>query len=160
MNETNLKNQLLAEMDKEWAKVERLCASLTEAEKVAAPAQGEWSVKDIIAHLSAWEKYLLDRLGYIMTGQGPHYPVMTCWDDVHRFNAQVYTENKDRPLSSVMIEFRNLYHGVVTVIQALSDEQLNQPYDYDFPDDRITLLQMIRANTYEHYQEHCPPAHK
>jgi hypothetical protein len=157
VNEPNVKNELLAEMDKQWANVERLCASMTEAEKIASRDNGEWSVKDIIAHLSAWEKYLLDRLGFVMTGLPPHYPVMTSWDDVHRFNAQVYSENKDRPLSSVMIEFRNLYHAVVTVIEALSAEQLNQPYDYDFPDDHITLHQLIRANTFEHYQEHCPP---
>jgi len=160
VNEPNVKSELLAEMDTQWANVERLCASLTEAEKIASPAQGEWSVKDIIAHLSAWEKYLLDRLGYVMTGQPPHYPVMVSSDDVHRFNAQVYSENKDRPLSSVMIEFRNLYHAVVTVIEALSTEQLNQPYDFDFPDDHITLIHLIKANTYEHYLEHCPSESK
>ncbi len=83
------------------------------------------------------------------------YPAMTSWDDVHRFNAQVYTENKDRPLTSVIIEFRSLYRGVMTVLEALSEDQLTQPYSYDFPDDDLTLLQLIRANTCEHYREHC-----
>jgi hypothetical protein len=76
------------------------------------------------------------------------------------FNAQVYAENKDRPLSSVIIEFRSLYQGVLTVLEALSEEQLNQPNSYDFPDDHITLVQLIRANTFEHYAEHCPPEPK
>ena len=117
--------------------------------------EGEWSVKDILVHLSAWEKYLLDRLSYVMTGMNPLYPAMTTWDDVHRFNAQVYAENKDRPLTSVVIEFRSLYRGVMTVLEALSDEQLTKPYSYDFPDDSLNLLQLIRANTCEHYREHC-----
>jgi len=123
-------------------------------------AQGDWSVKDVLSHISAWEKYLLDRLGYVMTGQPPQYPVMTSWDDVHHFNAQVYAENKDRPLASVVIEFRSLFHGVVTVVQALNADLLDQPYTYDFPDDHITLLQLIRANTTEHYREHCPVGFK
>jgi hypothetical protein len=116
--------------------------------------QDEWSVKDILVHLSAWEKYLLDRLGYVMTGQLPRYPIMTSWDDVHRFNAQVYEENKGRPITSVVIEFRSLYRGVMTVLEALDEEMLNEPFTYDFPDDSLTLQQLIRSNTYEHYREH------
>ncbi len=155
MGDVSVKDELLAELGREWAKIERTCAGLGEAGMLAAGVEAEWTVKDVLAHLSAWEKYLLDRLGYVLTGQQPRYPVMTSWDDVHRFNAQVYAENRDRPLTSVIIEFRSLYQGVVTVIEALSDEQLNRPYTYDFPDDSLTLLQLIRANTYEHYREHC-----
>lgn len=155
MDETNRKTELLAELDQEWAKVERIYAGLTESEMTAPGVQGEWSVKDVLVHISAWEKYLLDRLGYVMTGQHPQYPVMTNWDDVHGFNAQVYDENKDRPLPSVVIEFRTLYRGVMTVLEAMDEQLLDQPYIYDFPDDKLTLLQLIKANTYEHYREHC-----
>jgi hypothetical protein len=149
------RSELLAVLDREWANIERICASLSEADMVKPGAQGEWSIKDILAHISAWEKYLLDRLGMVMTGVPPLYPAMKSWDDIHRFNAQVYAENKDRPLTSVIIEFRSLYRGVMTVLEALNDDLLNQPYSYDFPDDSLTLLQLIRANTYVHYREHC-----
>jgi hypothetical protein len=147
--------ELMAELDREWASIERICFSLTEDDMLAPRAAGEWSVKDILVHLSAWEKYLLDRLSFVMTGMKPQYPVMTTWDDVHRFNAQVYEQNKDRPLTSVVIEFRSLYRGVMTVLEALSDEQLTEAYNYDFPDDSLNLLQLIRANTCEHFREHC-----
>jgi len=155
MNETPIKSELLAELDQEWANVERICFGMSEADMLAPGVEGEWSVKDILCHLSAWEKYLLDRLGYVLTGQHPLYPAMSSWDDVHRFNAKVYADNKDRLLTSVIIEFRSLYRGVMTVLESLDDEVLNQPYSYDFPDDALTLLQLIRANTYEHYREHC-----
>jgi hypothetical protein len=154
MNEPSIKSTLLAEIDQEWASIERICAGLRETEMIAPGAEGEWSVKDILCHISAWEKYLLDRLGMVMTGQTPIYPSMSSWDDVHRFNAQVYADNKDRPLTSVVMEFRSLYHGVMTVLEALSESQLTQPYSYDFPDDAITLLRLIRGNTCEHYREH------
>jgi hypothetical protein len=155
MNETPIKFELLAELEREWAHFERICAGLSEADMLAPGVEGEWSVKDILCHLSAWEKYLLDRLGYVLSGQHPLYPTMTSWDDVHRFNAQVYADNKDRPLTSVIIEFRSLYRGVMTVLESLDDEILTKPYSYDFPDDTLSLLQLIRANTYEHYREHC-----
>jgi hypothetical protein len=155
MNEPSIKKELLTELDKEWAHIERICASLTETDMVAAGADGEWSVKDILCHISAWEKYLLDRLGFVLTGQRPLYPAMTNWDDVHRFNARVYADNKDRPLNSAIIEFRNLYRGVMTVLESMNDDQLNQPYSYDFPEDGLTVLRLIRANTCDHYREHC-----
>ncbi len=153
--EKSTRAQLMAELDREWASIERICFELSESELVTPRAEGEWSVKDILVHLSAWEKYLLDRLSYMMTGMNPRYPAMANWDDVHHFNAHVYAENLDRPLTSVVIEFRNLYRGVMTVIEGLSDEQLFQPYSYDFPDDSLNLLQLIRANTCDHYREHC-----
>jgi hypothetical protein len=155
MEEISIKKELLAEIDAEWAHIEHICAKLSEAEMVAPAADNGWSVKDILCHISAWEKYLLDRLGYVLTGQKPLYPAMSSWDDVHRFNAQVYAQNKDRPLNSVIIEFRSLYRGVMTVLESMDDEQLNIPYRYDFPDDELTLLRLIRANTCVHYQEHC-----
>ena len=154
MNKQSIKSELLAEIDQEWVSIERICAGLSEADMIAPGVEGEWSVKDILCHISAWEKYLLDRLGMVMTGQPPNYPSMKSWEDVHRFNAQVYAENKDRPLNSVIIEFRSLYRGVMTVLEALSEDQLTQPYSYDFPDDALTLLRLIRGNTSEHYREH------
>jgi hypothetical protein len=153
--EKSTRAELMAELDREWASIERICFTLTEADMVSQRAEGEWSVKDTLVHLSAWEKYLLDRLSFVLTGMKPRYPVMTSWDDVHRFNANVYEENIDRPLTSVVIEFRSLYRGVMTVLDALSDEQLNQAYSYDFPDDSLNLLQLIRANTCDHFREHC-----
>jgi hypothetical protein len=156
MNSSSVKAELLSELDREWAKIERTCAGMSEAQMITPGVQGEWSMKDILAHISAWEKYLLDRLGFVMTGHPPRYPAMQTWDDVHRFNAQVYAENRDRPLPSVIIEFRSLYQGLLTVLEALDDRLLEQPYSYDFAADRITLLQLIRANTFEHYREHCP----
>jgi hypothetical protein len=155
MSETSTKSELLAEIDQEWTKIERICASLSEAEMLIPGVEGEWSVKDILCHISAWEKYFLDRLGYVMSGKHPLYPVMTSWDDVHRFNAQVYVDNKDRPFSSVIIEFHSLYRSVMSVLESLDEEMLNKPYSYDFPDDALTLLQLIRANTFVHYREHC-----
>lgn len=163
MNETHVPSthsELLAELDREWAKIECICAGMSEADMLAPGVEGDWSVKDVLCHLSAWEKYLLDRLGMVMTGQHPLYPAMASWDDVHRFNAQVYADNKDRPLTSVIIEFRSLFRGVMTVLEALSDDLLTQPYSYDFSDDALTLLQLIRANTSDHYHEHCTAIQK
>ncbi len=160
MDENPTKKELLSDIEREWAHIERLCFGMSEQEMLTSPAEGEWSPKDTLCHISAWEKYLLDRLAFVLSGQQPHYPQMFTWDDVHRFNAQVFIENKDRPLNSVIIEFRSLYRGVMTVLEAMSDAQLNQSYSYDFPDDKLTVLRLVRGNTSVHYREHCEAMEK
>ncbi len=155
MRESSTKKELLTDIEAEWAHIERVCAKLSEAEMIAPGANGGWSIKDTLCHISAWEKFLLERLGYALTGQKPVTPSMNNWDDVHRFNARVYTENKDRPLNSAIIEFRSLYRGVMTVLESMDEEQLRMPYSYDFAEDGLTLLRLIRANTCDHYREHC-----
>lgn len=154
MDGISAKKELLSEIEREWAVVERVYAGFSDEALIAPGVQGDWSFKDILVHLSAWEKYLLDRLGYVMSNQPPQYPSMSSWDDVHRFNAQVYAANQGRPLNSVILEFRSLYHGVMTVLEALDDWVLGQHFTYDFPDDGLTVLMLIRANTVDHYREH------
>ncbi len=154
MMDTFSRSDLLAEFETEWTYIERRCAGLGEKRLLSVGGQGEWSAKDTLCHLSAWEKYLLDRLSYVMTGQQPHYPQMATREDIDCFNAQVYMDNRDRSLSSALQDFRNTYHGVVTVLQALDEELFTQAYSYDWPDDQLTLLQLIRVNTCDHFREH------
>jgi hypothetical protein len=73
---------------------------------------------------------------------------------VHRCNAQVYAESQGRSVAAVLLEFRSLYTGVLTVLEALDDTFLTHPMPLDYPLDNLIAWQIIRANTSDHYQEH------
>jgi hypothetical protein len=148
------KAELIAEMTREWGLLEALLSGLSEAQMTEPGAQGPWSVKDMLAHLSAWEKVLLDRLGAALSGKPGQYPPVLSDDDVHRFNARVYTESQERSLSAVQLEFRNLYTAVLTVVEAMDETFLTHPMPLDYPLDNLIAWQIIRANTGDHYQEH------
>lgn len=141
-------------MQSEWALLERLLNRLSEEQMLTPGVEGQWSVCDTLAHLSAWEKVLLDRLGAVLTGAPLQYPVTMNWDDVHAYNARIYAENQGRPLSSVILEFRSLYHGVLTVLEALDESMLSRPVPWDWPQEHLLVWQIVVANTSEHYQEH------
>jgi len=121
MTDIPTKDELIAEIRREWLLLETLLNSLSEDQMTTPDVEGPWSVKDMLAHLSAWEKVLLDRLGAALSGGTAQYPPILSEDDVHRFNAQAYTDNQDRTLSAVLQEFRSLYTGVLTVVEALPD---------------------------------------
>ncbi len=154
MAEIPTKDELIAEIRREWLLLETLLNSLTEAQMTTPNVEGSWSVKDMLAHLSAWEKVLLDRLGAALSRGTAQYPPILSEDDVHRFNARAYTENQDRSLSAVLQEFRSLYTGVLTVVEALGETFLTHPMPLDYPLDNLIAWQIIRANTSDHYQEH------
>ena len=89
-----------------------------------------------------------------MTGQAGRYPPILSEEDVHVFNASVYAENRERPLSEVRLEFRSLYNGILAVLEALDEEMLTQPAPFDWADERLTVRDIICANTCWHYKEH------
>ena len=154
MTEIPTKAELLAEIRREWLLFETLLNGLSEAQSTTPGVEGPWSVKDMLAHLSAWEKVLLDRLGAALSGKPGQYPPVLSDDDVHRFNAQVYAESQGRSLPAVLQEFRSLYTGVLTTVEALGESFLTHPMPLDYPLDNLIAWQIIRANTSDHYQEH------
>jgi hypothetical protein len=154
MDDIPSKAKILADIHTEWELLERLLNSLSEEQMLVPGVEGQWSVGDILAHISAWEKVLLDRLSAVLTASPLQYPVILNWDDVHAHNARIFNENQGRPLSSVILEFRNLYRGVLTVVEALDEEALLRPIPWDWPQEHLTVWQIIVANTSDHYQEH------
>jgi hypothetical protein len=154
MTEIPTKAELLAEIRREWLLFETLLNGLSEAQMTAPNVEGPWSVKDMLAHLCAWEKVLLDRLGAALSRGAAQYAPILSEDDVHRFNAQVYAESQGRSLPAVLLEFRSLYTGVLTTVEALGESFLTQPMPLDYPLDNLIAWQIIRANTSDHYQEH------
>ena len=148
------KAELIAEIHLEWGRLETVLNSLSEAQMTAQGTLGPWSVKDMLAHISYWEKLLLDRLGAALSGKAGQYPPILSEEDVHRVNAQVFAESQGRPFSAVLLEFRNLYTGVLTVVEALDEDFLTHPMPLDYPLDNLIAWEIIRANTSDHYQEH------
>lgn len=148
------KAELLAEIRREWLLLEMQLNRLSEAQMTAPETLGEWSVKDMLAHISAWEKVLLDRLGAAISRQPAQYPPILSEEDVHRTNAGFFADSQARPLSAVVLEFRSLYTGVLTVVEALDEAFLAHPMPLDYPLDNLIAWQIIRANTSDHYQEH------
>ena len=56
MTEQMNKTKLLNEMHNGYTAFENLLAPLSETQMTTAGVNGEWSIKDILAHLAAWQK--------------------------------------------------------------------------------------------------------
>jgi hypothetical protein len=126
-----------------------LWGGLTEEQMVRRPGpQEDWSVKDLIAHVTWWESFILKRVTDLINGAksepAEHQDVL---------NARAYERHKDSPLAEVLAAFDANWPKLEALISSLSDEQINTPAYYRTYDG-IALLPVLRAGTFSHYPGH------
>jgi hypothetical protein len=157
MHDTFDKIKMLAHLQAEYEFVERTVA-LVPPERLEEPgAQGpdsRWSVKDTLAHLTAWAARAADWLAEAAAGQPPTIPAEGFTEaSVDALNEQTYLASRDRPVDAVLDDFRRVHQAVVNGITALPEADL-------FELDRLQGIwreppfALIAGNTYEHYPEH------
>lgn len=151
------KSRLLEEMSSGYIALEDILAPLDQAQMTTPGVNGDWSIKDILAHLAAWQNYLLIRLQAAIRNEVPAVQGILSDEDegnaVDRLNAGFYEENKSRPLEEVITDFRTTYRHIVEAVQALSNEGLFEPKHFAWMKDNA-LWELVPGDTYEHYQEH------
>jgi hypothetical protein len=121
------------------------------AERMTEPGVvGEWSVKDIVAHVTWYEREMVELLkDRALQGSElwelPH----------HERNAAIYEQNRHRSLDDVLGEAEAVYRQFYTLAEILTDEDLTDPSRYrNMPADWIPW-RIIAENSYEHYRQHC-----
>lgn len=134
-----------------YRQFEALLAPLSEEQLTTPNVNGDWSVKDNLAHLTAWHGYLLDQLQALREGSTPP-EWMSGLSTENEINERIYQQNKDRPLADVQADFRISFERVLAAIEALSEEQLNAPFPWGTSGNPVWGL--IAGNTLGHYEEH------
>jgi hypothetical protein len=99
-------------------------AAVDAARRDAAGADGGWSAKDILAHLSAWRQRQADKL--VARREGREEPALpaTEIDDV---NAILHAERVDWAWDRVAADAESTADGLVAEVAAAGDETLADP---------------------------------
>ncbi len=146
------KNALLEEIEREHRRLEQNLAFLTDDQLTEAGVVGDWSVKDLLAHLTAWENLFLGWYRAGLRGEVPQTPAPGfTWKDLDRLNRQIYEENLDRLLESVKADFRRSYQETLKVVERIPADDLYTVSLYPWMG-KGTLIGYIRANTSSHYR--------
>ena len=149
------KDELLNQIHIERGRLEETLARLTHAQMLLPGVDGEWSVKDALAHISAWERRMISWVGSHLRNEEPEVPLP--WD-VERMNSETYSQVKDKPLSEVLEEFRLSYWDSLALAESMSEEQLQTIYADTWP--MGPLWTGFAANMNWHYKEHCADIQK
>ncbi|MDD5370932.1 MAG: ClbS/DfsB family four-helix bundle protein, partial [Anaerolineaceae bacterium] len=148
------KAELLARIQREWDALGQAYAGLSD-EQMSVPDTGGRSIKDNLAHLTAWESFM--RLAYLRgrpTDEAMGIDAVTLnHADEDGINAILFEHNKDRSVADILAELDQSHQAVLADLAGMSFEEIMRQLDPQDPK-RRPLINWIIGNTYEHYQEH------
>ncbi len=146
------KQELLGALSEARSRLEAALAGLDEARLVAPGAGGDdWSIKDILSHLTAWEAEIVTGLARIRRGQTPGKTDYSA-AEIAAQNAAWHAENKDRPLDRVLADFHGVRKQLLRQLEAYPDKDLSAPRKGL---EAQTIAAWVRDWIVEHEHEHA-----
>ena len=120
------RDELLEALHAARARLDAALVGLSAAELAAPGPVGDWSVQDLLAHVTSWEVDLLTNLGQARRGQKPG---RTQWNSalIQAQNEAWHAELKDRPLERVLADYDGVHQQLLRVVDGLTDVELSAP---------------------------------
>ena len=138
------KEQLILKIDDTWKAFKASYEGLTEAQMSTLGVVGDWSVQDIIAHVSTWEEECLKALPIILEGKRlPRYSDL--YGGINAFNAQMTEKYRLISLDEVLKRRDATHQRLLNYIRKAPEEQITT---------ETRFRRRIRYDSYSHYPEH------
>lgn len=139
------RQQVLEKLEKAWSGLQEAYAGLSEKQMIEPGTLGEWSVKDILAHVTTWEQEALKYMPWILEErQPPRY--VDQYGGLNAFNHQMAELKRSLPLAQVLRQMEESHQQVVDFVRQAPEEQ--------FATD-TRFRRRLRLDTYSHYAEHA-----
>jgi len=114
---------------------------------------GEWSVKDIIAHLASYERVVLDVLN-TFSGKEPTPYVLRFVSQTQEFDDAEVTARKYATAQQVIDEYQDTQVQTTSLLEQISPERVQQAGTMPWYQQGLSLADFINR-MYEHTREHC-----
>jgi len=136
--------KLLGKIDTAWIEFQESYAGLSDEEILAPGVTGEWSVRDLIAHVTWWDAEALKHLPLILEGgRPPRYSVT--YGGIDAFNAMMTERKHDLSLADVRREFEETHRRLIDYLHNVPADQLGGD---------TRFRRRLRLDTYGHYPIH------
>lgn len=112
------------------------------AEKVEEKLFGTWTLKDVVAHFTAWDRYFTQAALLLKQKK-----IMPYWESVNTFNANSVARVTKLKWDKVLADFVKVNNQFIEVYKKLPDELLNKKL---WEHKSHTLAKFLETNL-EHY---------
>lgn len=117
------KSELLNWLQEQYQQWQALLAQIGETRLGQPGVNGEWSMKDLVAHLTGWNRWLVARLQAAQRGEPePPPPWSAQLQSEDEINAWIDESNRGRTARQVLDESDQLFQQLLTVIASLPDD--------------------------------------
>jgi hypothetical protein len=139
------RRQVLNRLNKAWIAFNESYAGLSDAQMIEPGVTGAWSVRDTLAHVTAWEEEALKHLTVILKGgMPPQYSVQ--YGGIDAFNAGMTEQKQNLPLSEIRTQLAATHGRLVDFIQSAPEHQVIG---------KTRFRHRLRLDTYSHYSLHA-----
>jgi hypothetical protein len=148
------KAELLLHIQREWPALLQAIEGLDETQ-MTRPDAGGWSIKDNLAHITEWERFVLRNQ---FQGQPAHLAlqvdvaVLKPFDET-KMNALLFERNRYRTITDVLADLSHTHTQLMAVLKKTTYRQLQKP-TLCIGSNMNPLMVWVVYNTYEHYAEH------
>jgi DinB superfamily len=137
--------RILRTLDAAWAGLQESYCGLPDAALLEPGVAGDWSVKDVLAHVNTWQEEALAHLPVIAAGgTPPRYA--TTFGGIDAFNARTAERKRDMSLSDVRRRLDETHRRLVDLIRSVPEDQLTR---------ETRFRRRLRLDTYGHYRLHA-----
>ncbi len=137
------KNALLREMEAGFAGLLSAVDGLSE-EQMTRVWYGDWSVRDILAHIAGWHREEIAMLERLARGERP-VPESADYTDDDAWNARFVAKWRAASAGEVLAELKAIKEAYLAAAGRLPEER--------FEEGR-TAQRLVRQGCTEHYREH------
>lgn len=154
------KSLLLETMRAERQEWEETLFAIGAARMLRPGLDGDWSPRDVVAHATAYERWLLEWLEATARGESPRPSVMDD-SDAERRDRAAHKLTQSFPLDLTLGDSLLTFERLVLAVERFSEWDLEDasraPQFVQWRwGEQTSLAQAIASLTYEHYQSHLP----
>lgn len=121
-------------------KLEKALSKLKIDQVIDEKVQGIWTVKDIIAHISAWNWELIKQANLVLSGKKPWYTDIS----EAEFNEKAVKKRESWTLEKVLSEWRESFDALLERLNEFSQEEWVYELDEEWPEGgKITVTSIF-----------------
>ena len=128
MTSNTTKAQILDDLKREQSQWEALLRDIGEEHMTQPISEGQWTIKDIVAHITSWRRRTVGRFQAALRHEPtppPPWPAELQNDD--EINAWFYAADRDLPLADVLRQSREVFQQLYDTLAAFPEPELLDP---------------------------------
>ena len=125
------KSEILSGLQEEYRNWQALLDQMNPSRMDEPGVAGDWSIKDIVAHLTGWRRRTVNRLraaGRAEPEPPPPWPAHLQTDD--EINAWIYESNRERSVGEVLDDSHQVFQQLLAAVEGLPDHVLMDTQRY------------------------------
>jgi hypothetical protein len=154
----NMKEHLLTALKEQLSRWEELLDHLSNNQINVLLVPSNWSPKDVLSHLRAWQQRSIARLEAALFDREPIFPKWLPALDpdsevsTDQINAWIYETHRDESWVTVRQNWKDGFSRLLELGERISERDMMDESRYTWME--IRPLALIFISTYDHHQEH------